>query len=659
METLTPALYLGNRVAWDGDRLIVTDDELLGRVNRPYLSASTSKAMHSCPSRMVADRAMPSGFDLFGAPELGTAAHTILERLYTLPPGRRDRQHAMAILTELAREVPQTDDDVDYAKKIGQDPVRHTMWVALVAKAFGGIFDIEDPRDVVVHSNELRLDGIEVAGVPFKGFVDRVDTLPDGRLRIIDYKGLALDTPIPTPTGWTTMGDLSVGDEVLGAAGTGVAVTGKSQVHNRPCYQLTFSDGSTVICDNVHLWQVEDGTPGGVTVNADDLHAKLTGGDQVRLVPGPAGTVSVLESVTVPSVPTQCIEVDAADSLYLCGPLMVPTHNSGKDKSKVNKFYDDDHGDQIRLYIEAATVVFGEKPSAGHLYYITHGKQRRVAIGNTDVNKAKRGFVASWEALQKAAASRQFATKQSPLCGWCPLVNSCPTAAANGMTDRKGGAPTAVDLGIPNLRPDSTFTPIVAGRSKWADVAQAPGAAHMPCEEEPPHDPEIEGSTMSGTTDKKWREAKPYDGGVVDGHLSLNSYASTAVFGLSSLAAEQLSKAGRKVGPGPVKAVAALLASTVLNAQAAVTNGSRDWQEGSNTRLRGLLRTSLDIIPLPFGGDVGAWETWSKRTHGFMVAVSATALDIFDNGPVLDLGALVGIEAAPAPVAVQAVPAAA
>src|SRR5665648_73247 len=153
METLTPALYLGNRVAWDGDRLIVTDDELLGRVNRPYLSASTSKAMHSCPSRMVADRAMPSGFDLFGAPELGTAAHTILERLYTLPPGRRARQHAMAILTELTREVPQTDDDVDYAKKIGQDPVRHTMWVALVAKAFGGIFDIEDPRDVVVHSN--------------------------------------------------------------------------------------------------------------------------------------------------------------------------------------------------------------------------------------------------------------------------------------------------------------------------------------------------------------------------------------------------------------------------------------------------------------------------------------------------------------------------
>ena len=662
--TTTPALYLGDRVAWDGDRLVVTDDELLGRVNRPYLSASTSKAMHSCPARMVAERAMPSGFDLFGAAELGTATHTVLERLYTLPPGRRDRQHSMAILTELAAAAPQADDDVDYAKKIGSDPVRHTQWIASVSRSFGGIFDIEDPRDVRVHSTELHLDDIEVAGVPFKGFVDRVDELPDGRLRVIDYKGLALDTPIPTPAGWTTMGALNVGEKVFGAAGAPVTVTGKSQVHHRPCYRIMFSDGSSVICDNVHLWQVDDGTLEGVTVDADTLHGLVTAGrvrlvtsavfdrdgDGVLVLVSPDGAHhSVMAVEPVVSVPTQCIEVDAPDALYLCGPLMVPTHNSGRDKSKVNKFYDDDHGDQILLYVEALTVKFGEKPGAGHLYYVTHGKQRRVAISNTDVNKTKRKFTESWEALKKASASREFTTKLSPLCGWCPLVNSCPTAGAGGMTDRKGGAPTAVDLGIPSLLPDGTTIPFVDGRSKWADVAQAPGAAHMPCEEEPPPDPKIEGNMMS-STGKKWHEAKPYDGSDIDGHLSLNSYASTAVFGLSSLAAEQLFKAGRKVGPSPVKAVAALLASTVLDAQDVLTNGSRDWQEGSNTRLRGLLRTVLDIIPLPFGGDTEAWQTWSKRAHGFMVAVSATAVDLYNNGPVIDLDALVSIESVTVPV---------
>ena len=32
-------------------------------------------------------------------------------------------------------------------------------------------------------------------------------------------KALALDTPLPTPTGWTTMGDVAVGDRLLGADG--------------------------------------------------------------------------------------------------------------------------------------------------------------------------------------------------------------------------------------------------------------------------------------------------------------------------------------------------------------------------------------------------------------------------------------------------------
>ena len=33
-------------------------------------------------------------------------------------------------------------------------------------------------------------------------------------------KALALDTPLPTPTGWTTMGEVAVGDELIGADGT-------------------------------------------------------------------------------------------------------------------------------------------------------------------------------------------------------------------------------------------------------------------------------------------------------------------------------------------------------------------------------------------------------------------------------------------------------
>nr|WP_244274207.1 replicative DNA helicase [Geodermatophilus obscurus] len=72
-------------------------------------------------------------------------------------------------------------------------------------------------------------------------------------------KALALDTPIATPTGWTTMGEVAVGDRVLGADGrptTVVAATGV--LTDRPCYEVHFSDGSVVVADALHQWVTTD-----------------------------------------------------------------------------------------------------------------------------------------------------------------------------------------------------------------------------------------------------------------------------------------------------------------------------------------------------------------------------------------------------------------
>ena len=110
-----------------------------------------------------------------------------------------------------------------------------------------------------------------------RGFVDRLDVAPTGEVRVVDYKGLAVDTPLPTPDGWTTMADVGVGDLVLGKDGRPARVTVKSDVHNRPCYRVTFRDGSVVVCDNVHLWTVVTSYRQRQTVqtlSADDLHAQ-------------------------------------------------------------------------------------------------------------------------------------------------------------------------------------------------------------------------------------------------------------------------------------------------------------------------------------------------------------------------------------------------
>ncbi|MEV6252212.1 replicative DNA helicase [Nocardia sp. NPDC051911] len=71
-------------------------------------------------------------------------------------------------------------------------------------------------------------------------------------------KALALDTPLPTPTGWTTMGEVHVGDELLDAKGRPTRVVAATDVlSGRPCYEVEFSDGSVLVADEQHQWLTE------------------------------------------------------------------------------------------------------------------------------------------------------------------------------------------------------------------------------------------------------------------------------------------------------------------------------------------------------------------------------------------------------------------
>jgi len=68
-------------------------------------------------------------------------------------------------------------------------------------------------------------------------------------------KALALTTPIPTPGGWVTMGDLQIGYPVFAPDGTKTHVTAMSHVqHGRNCYRVEFDDGESIVADADHLW---------------------------------------------------------------------------------------------------------------------------------------------------------------------------------------------------------------------------------------------------------------------------------------------------------------------------------------------------------------------------------------------------------------------
>ncbi len=90
-------------------------------------------------------------------------------------------------------------------------------------------------------------------------------------------KQLALDTPIPTPDGWSTMGDLKVGGMVFDEQGKPCQVVAKSMVDDtEQAYKLTFRDGSTIVAGANHLWDVDYiiGKTKHKIMRTEDIHKK-------------------------------------------------------------------------------------------------------------------------------------------------------------------------------------------------------------------------------------------------------------------------------------------------------------------------------------------------------------------------------------------------
>ncbi|MEU4829991.1 replicative DNA helicase [Streptosporangium sp. NPDC023615] len=105
--------------------------------------------------------------------------------------------------------------------------------------------------------------GGQMVGVP-TGFQD-LDALTNGlhpgqmivvAARPAIGKALALDTPLPTPDGWTTMGEVRPGDRLIGADGRPTRVVAATGVlHGRPCYEVEFDDGTVIVADARHQWR--------------------------------------------------------------------------------------------------------------------------------------------------------------------------------------------------------------------------------------------------------------------------------------------------------------------------------------------------------------------------------------------------------------------
>jgi deoxycytidine triphosphate deaminase len=110
------------------------------------------------------------------------------------------------------------------------------------------LVEIEGDTPFILHPGEFVLGST----------LERI-TLPDDLVARLEGKALALDTLVPTTQGWRTVGDLAPGDLVFDEDGFPTVVLAATEpMLGRPCREVVFSDGTTVVCDAAHQWRTVD-----------------------------------------------------------------------------------------------------------------------------------------------------------------------------------------------------------------------------------------------------------------------------------------------------------------------------------------------------------------------------------------------------------------
>ena len=110
------------------------------------------------------------------------------------------------------------------------------------------LVEVSDEEAFILHPGEFVLGST----------LERV-TLPDDLVARLEGKALALDTEIPTPFGWRTMEELHAGDLVFDETGQPTMVMQATEpMSGRPCREVVFSDGTSIVCDETHQWRTCD-----------------------------------------------------------------------------------------------------------------------------------------------------------------------------------------------------------------------------------------------------------------------------------------------------------------------------------------------------------------------------------------------------------------
>lgn len=292
------------------------------------------------------------------------------------------------------------------------------------------------------------------------------------------------------------------------------------------------------------------------------------------------------------------------------GVLTTSDYKTGKPG---NLRFGDKHGDQLRMYNMALANSPGfDKPEAAEVLYTQFEELRVVDVSPAAMDATLEKFEKAWITLNKQVDASSFATKVTALCGWCPAVDVCPAAKAEGKVAKREFDIAGEALGIGETR-ERVESPTVASGQLF----------------------EGRGTALSESNEQKvdtdMYEPKPWEETNEDGSLNLNSYAATAAFGIVEIAVEALHANGQQITATNVRAFSQTLEAILNDVFRTLGDGEPSFAAGRHTRLRGALHTTLDTIPAPFGGDAEAWEIWVKKAIVRTKAIAKTAVALWEG----------------------------
>lgn len=137
-------------------------------------------------------------------------------------------------------------------------------------------------------------------------------------------KAQPVDAMELTPNGYVRMGDVRVGDTVIGRNGEHKTVRGVFPQGVKPVFRLTLANGASTECTDDHLWlvQSDDAAEGAVKRFAEVMRSPAS----YRVPMEFGGWSSIASIVAVGEKECQCISV-GGDGLYVTDDGIV-THNS-------------------------------------------------------------------------------------------------------------------------------------------------------------------------------------------------------------------------------------------------------------------------------------------------------------------------------------------